>query len=106
HYSNVGRRQGLCLAATGSWPPCSRRLADAELRRLKAASLLGPASGRSALRKNRRVARSTANTIATRMLYPPAYGRFRHGVACHTERGTAHRSAATAPRDPPPTPTP
>src|SRR5438309_4740536 len=52
----MGGRQGVCLAATGSWPPCSRRLADAELRRLETAPLLGPAPRRSTLRKNRRVA--------------------------------------------------
>ncbi len=44
------------------------RIADAELRRLKTAPVLGPAPRRSALRKNRRVAGSKGETIATRML--------------------------------------
>ncbi len=57
HHSSVGGRQGACLAATGSWTACSRRIIDAELRRLKTAPGLGPAPRRSALRKNRRVSR-------------------------------------------------
>ena len=56
HHSSVGGRQGACLATTGSWTACSRRIADAELRRLKTAPLLGSAPRRSALRENRRVA--------------------------------------------------
>src|SRR5205823_14435745 len=42
-------------AATGSWTACSRRIAHAELRRVKTAPGLGPAPRRSALRKNRRL---------------------------------------------------
>src|SRR5213595_3188290 len=56
HYGSVGGRQGVCLTAAGSWAACSRRITNVELRRLKAAPLLGPAPRRSALRKNRRVA--------------------------------------------------
>ncbi len=58
HHGSVGGRQGACLAATGSWAACSRRIADAELRRLKTAPLLGPAPRRSALRENRRLVRA------------------------------------------------
>ena len=57
-HGSVGGRQGACLAATGSWTACSRRIAHAELRRLKTVPGLGPAPRRSALRKNRRVARA------------------------------------------------
>src|SRR4029453_12214463 len=55
-------RQRACLAATGSWTACSRRIIRAELRRLKTTPLMGPAPRRSALRENRRLAR--AETIA------------------------------------------
>src|SRR4029434_4066871 len=55
HYSSLGGRQGPCLAATGSWTACPRRISDAELRRLKTTPLMGPAPRRSALRANRRV---------------------------------------------------
>ena len=58
HHSSVGGREGACLAATGSWTACSRRIAHAELRRLKTAPGLGPAPRRSALRKNRRLVRA------------------------------------------------
>ena len=54
HHGSVGGREGACLAATGSWTACSRRIAHAELRRLKTAPVLGPAPRRSALRENRR----------------------------------------------------
>ena len=57
-HGSVGGRQGACLAATGSWTACSRRSADAELRRLKTTPLLGPAPRRSALRKNRSITRA------------------------------------------------
>src|SRR5207249_2310294 len=56
HHGSVGRGEGVCLAATGSWAACSPSITNAELRCLKAASLLGPAPRRSALRANRRVA--------------------------------------------------
>src|SRR5207244_4731448 len=56
HHGSVGGGDGACLTATGSWAACSRRITNAELRCLKAASLLGPAPRRSALRANRRVA--------------------------------------------------
>src|SRR5213595_3782279 len=49
HYGSVGRGEGACFAATRSWAACSQRITNAELRRLKAASLLGPAPRRSAL---------------------------------------------------------
>src|SRR4029453_4141316 len=55
-------RQRACLAATGSWTACSRRIIRAELRRLKTTPLMGPAPRRSALREDRRLAR--AETIA------------------------------------------
>src|SRR4029453_15810286 len=55
HHSSVGGRQGACLAATGSWAACSPSIGHAELRRLKTVPSLGPASRRSALRKNRRL---------------------------------------------------
>ena len=58
HYGSVGGRQGACLAATGSWTACSPSIGNAELRRLKTVPGLGPAPRRSALRKNRRVARA------------------------------------------------
>src|SRR5439155_4193185 len=58
HYSSVGGREGACLAATVSWTARSLRIAHAELRRLKTVPGLGPAPRRSALRKNRRVARA------------------------------------------------
>src|SRR5439155_4155681 len=58
HYSSVGGREGACLAATGSWTRCSLRIAHAELRRLKTVPGLGSAPRRSALRKNRRLARA------------------------------------------------
>src|SRR5207245_2919475 len=56
HYSSVGGREGACLTATGSWAACSRRITNAELRRIKTVPGLGPAPWRSALRENRRVA--------------------------------------------------
>src|SRR5437660_6065688 len=56
HYGSVDRGERACFAATRSWPAGSQRITNAELRRLKAASLLGPAPRRSALRANRRVA--------------------------------------------------
>src|SRR5206468_7585157 len=43
------------FAATGSWTACSRRIIDAELRRLETVPGLGPAPRRSALRENRRL---------------------------------------------------
>ena len=58
HYGILGGREGSCLAATGSWTACSRRIANAELRRLKTALFLGSAPRRSALRKNRHFARA------------------------------------------------
>ena len=58
HHGSVGGREGACLAATGSWTACSRRIAHAELRRLKTVPGLGPAPRRSALRENRRIARA------------------------------------------------
>src|SRR5205807_3984944 len=56
HHGSVGGREEASLAATESWAACARRITNDELRRLKAASLLGPAPRRSALRANRRVA--------------------------------------------------
>ncbi len=63
HHSSVGRREGACLAATGSWAACSRRIGDAELRRLETAPLMGPAPQRSALRANRRVVSTERETL-------------------------------------------
>ena len=63
HHGSVGGRQGACLAATGSWTACSQRIAHAELRRLETAPLLGPAPRRSALRKNRRLARAEGREV-------------------------------------------
>ena len=68
HHGSVGGRQGACLAATGSWTACSRRIAHAELRRLKTAPVLGPAPRRSALRKNRSVARAERETLISRIV--------------------------------------
>src|SRR6266550_11286 len=68
HYSSVGGRQGACLAATGSWAACSRRSADAELRRLKTAPGLGPAPRRPALRKNRRFVSAERETLISRIV--------------------------------------
>ena len=64
HHRSVGRREGACLAATGNWTACSHRIAHAELRRIKAAALLGPAPRRSALRENRRLASAERNVEA------------------------------------------
>jgi hypothetical protein len=50
-----GRREGACLAATGSWTACSRRSVHAELRCLETIAILGSAPRRSALRANRRL---------------------------------------------------
>src|SRR5438128_1267546 len=58
HHGSLGGREGACLAATGSWTACSRRIVHAKLRRLKTAPGLGPAPPRSALRKNRSITRS------------------------------------------------
>ena len=58
----LGGRQEACLAATGSWTACSRRITHAELRRPKTVPGLGPAAWRSALRANRRLV--SAETIA------------------------------------------
>src|SRR5206468_10751427 len=54
-HRGLGRRERPCLAATGTRTARSRRLDRAELRHAKAASVLGPAARRSALRKNRRL---------------------------------------------------
>ena len=45
HYGSVGGREGACLAATGSWAACSRRIAHAELRCLKTAPVWDPLRG-------------------------------------------------------------
>src|SRR5262249_40425085 len=58
HHGSVGGRQGASVAATGNWAACSPRIGDAELRRLETVPALGPASRRSALRKNRRLPRA------------------------------------------------
>ncbi len=42
-HGSVGRREGACLAATGSWAAWSPHIGDAELRRLKTAPVLGSA---------------------------------------------------------------
>ena len=55
-HGSLGRREGGCLAATGSWTACSPSITHAELWRLETVPDLGPAPRRSALRANRRVA--------------------------------------------------
>src|SRR5207247_3490732 len=65
HYSSVGGRQRARLAATGSWTACSLGITHAELRRLETVPVLGSASRRCALRKNRRV------VSAKRVIYTP-----------------------------------
>src|SRR5206468_12783236 len=58
HHGSVGGREGARLAPTGSWTARSRLIAHAELRCLETVPDLGPAPRRSALRKNRRLARA------------------------------------------------
>ena len=65
YHRGLGRRQGASLAATGNCTACSRPIDHAELRRTKAAALLGSAARRSALRENRRLSRAERE-LATR----------------------------------------
>ena len=82
HHGSVGGRQGACFAATGSWTACSRRIANAELRRLKTVPGLGLAPRRSALRKNRRLAR-------TEIGLPAVAAPLSRGVASHCDTQSA-----------------
>src|SRR4029077_3362243 len=66
HYRSVGGRQGACVAATGSWTPCSRRSVHAELWCPKTAPILGSAARRSALRENRRLPRTETELTTDR----------------------------------------
>src|SRR5207237_8917045 len=83
----LGRREGHCFAILGGQRPITRRMVRCDLRRIKAAPLLGPAPRRSALRENRGLSRtkgSGALQIGSKQRDLPALFELRVGPHAHS----------------------